>query len=206
MDCVVMRERRHRSGAARDPAAARTGEQYMSPLRVAIVGFGKIATRPARAGDCRDRGRGTGRGRRPQCRRCRACRMRRRWTIVAGWPRRSMPWRSARRRRCVSAQAAIALAAGKHVMLEKPPGATVAEITPLLAAAQAAQRTLFTAWHSRLCAGGRASAAIAGGPEDQLGHASPGRKTCGSGIPGRPGSSSPAASACSIPASTRCRS
>ena len=47
------------------------------------------------------------------------------------------------------AQAAIALAAGKHVMLEKPPGATVAEITPLAAAARAAQRTLFAAWHSR---------------------------------------------------------
>ena len=47
------------------------------------------------------------------------------------------------------AQAAIALAAGKHVMLEKPPGATVAEITPLSAAARAAGRTLFTAWHSR---------------------------------------------------------
>jgi D-galactose 1-dehydrogenase len=47
------------------------------------------------------------------------------------------------------AQAAIALAAGKHVLLEKPPGATVAEITPLSAAAQAAGRTLFTAWHSR---------------------------------------------------------
>jgi D-galactose 1-dehydrogenase len=47
------------------------------------------------------------------------------------------------------AQAAIALAAGKHVLLEKPPGATVAEITPLSAAARAAGRTLFTAWHSR---------------------------------------------------------
>jgi len=48
-----------------------------------------------------------------------------------------------------SAQAATALAAGKHVLLEKPPGATVAEIGPLVAAARAAGRTLFTAWHSR---------------------------------------------------------
>jgi D-galactose 1-dehydrogenase len=47
------------------------------------------------------------------------------------------------------AQAATALAAGKHVMLEKPPGATVAEITPLVTAARAAQRTLFATWHSR---------------------------------------------------------
>lgn len=47
------------------------------------------------------------------------------------------------------AQAAIALAAGKHVLLEKPPGATVAEIAPLAVAARAAGRTLFTAWHSR---------------------------------------------------------
>jgi D-galactose 1-dehydrogenase len=47
------------------------------------------------------------------------------------------------------AQAAMALAAGKHVMLEKPPGATVAEIRPLVTAATAAQRTLFATWHSR---------------------------------------------------------
>jgi D-galactose 1-dehydrogenase len=33
--------------------------------------------------------------------------------------------------------------------LEKPPGATVAEILPLLTAARAAQRTLFATWHSR---------------------------------------------------------
>jgi len=46
-------------------------------------------------------------------------------------------------------QAAIALAAGKHVLLEKPPGATVAEVMPLQAAAQKSRRTLFTAWHSR---------------------------------------------------------
>ena len=47
------------------------------------------------------------------------------------------------------AQAAMALAAGKHVMLEKPPGATVGEIKSLVCAATAAQRTLFATWHSR---------------------------------------------------------
>ncbi|KJC40373.1 galactose 1-dehydrogenase [Bradyrhizobium sp. LTSP885] len=47
------------------------------------------------------------------------------------------------------AQAMTALAAGKHVLLEKPPGATVAELTPLIAAAQQAGRTLFATWHSR---------------------------------------------------------
>ena len=39
-----------------------------------------------------------------------------------------MPSRSARRPRCASAQAAAALKAGKHVLLEKPPGATVSEL------------------------------------------------------------------------------
>jgi D-galactose 1-dehydrogenase len=48
-----------------------------------------------------------------------------------------------------SSLAAMALAAGKHVMLEKPPGATITELSPLLTAAHAAQRTLFAAWHSR---------------------------------------------------------
>jgi D-galactose 1-dehydrogenase len=47
-------------------------------------------------------------------------------------------------------QAAIALAAGKHVLLEKPPGATLSEIGPLLTAAVAARRTLFATWHSRV--------------------------------------------------------
>ena len=48
-----------------------------------------------------------------------------------------------------SAQAAIALAAGKHVMLEKPPSASVGELDPLIAAAAHAGRTLFATWHSR---------------------------------------------------------
>ncbi|WP_439374391.1 Gfo/Idh/MocA family protein [Bradyrhizobium sp. DASA03120] len=47
------------------------------------------------------------------------------------------------------AQAAAALAAGKHVMLEKPPGTGVAELDPLIAMATDAKRTLFATWHSR---------------------------------------------------------
>ena len=47
------------------------------------------------------------------------------------------------------AQAALALAAGKHVMLEKPPGASVSELDPLIATAARAGRTLFATWHSR---------------------------------------------------------
>lgn len=46
-------------------------------------------------------------------------------------------------------QAAAALAAGKHVMLEKPPGLGVAELDPLIAMATDARRTLFATWHSR---------------------------------------------------------
>jgi D-galactose 1-dehydrogenase len=48
-----------------------------------------------------------------------------------------------------SAQAAAALKAGKHVLLEKPPGATVSELAPLVAAARERGRTLFATWHSR---------------------------------------------------------
>jgi D-galactose 1-dehydrogenase len=48
-----------------------------------------------------------------------------------------------------SALAARALQAGKHVLLEKPPGATVSEFEPLIATARQTGRTLFTAWHSR---------------------------------------------------------
>ena len=48
-----------------------------------------------------------------------------------------------------SAQARLALEARKHVMLEKPPGATVSEIAPLLAVAQGARKSLFATWHSR---------------------------------------------------------
>jgi D-galactose 1-dehydrogenase len=48
-----------------------------------------------------------------------------------------------------SAQARLALEAKKHVMLEKPPGATVSEIAPLQAVAKAAGKSMFATWHSR---------------------------------------------------------
>jgi D-galactose 1-dehydrogenase len=47
------------------------------------------------------------------------------------------------------ALAAAALRAGKHVLLEKPPAATVSELTLLSAIAGEARRTLFATWHSR---------------------------------------------------------
>ena len=49
--------------------------------------------------------------------------------------------------------AARAIAAGRHVMLEKPPGATLAEVAALEAMAKAAGVTLFTTWHSRMAEG-----------------------------------------------------
>jgi D-galactose 1-dehydrogenase len=42
-----------------------------------------------------------------------------------------------------------ALAAGKHVLLEKPPTATTSELVDLQRAADRTGRTLFTAWHSQ---------------------------------------------------------
>lgn len=47
------------------------------------------------------------------------------------------------------ADAAAAIAAGKHVMLEKPPGATLSEVHALEALAKARGVTLFATWHSR---------------------------------------------------------
>lgn len=49
--------------------------------------------------------------------------------------------------------ASAALAAGRHVMLEKPPGATLAEVQRLEAMAAAAGRTVFATWHSRMAPG-----------------------------------------------------
>ena len=68
--------------------------------------------------------------------------------------------------RFAAAQAAIA--AGRHVLLEKPPGATVAEVHALEALAEAAGVTLFATWHSRFAAG-------VAGAKDWLSTRRPGR-------------------------------
>ncbi|SAK78681.1 Gfo/Idh/MocA family protein [Caballeronia ptereochthonis] len=47
------------------------------------------------------------------------------------------------------AQALAALEAGRHVMLEKPPGASVSEVEALHDIARACGCTLFASWHSR---------------------------------------------------------
>ncbi len=49
--------------------------------------------------------------------------------------------------------AAQALARGIHVFLEKPPGATLAEVAALNEQARKTGATLFAAWHSRFAAG-----------------------------------------------------
>lgn len=49
--------------------------------------------------------------------------------------------------------AAKAIAAGRHVMLEKPPGATLAEVFALADMARKAGVTLYTTWHSRMAKG-----------------------------------------------------
>ncbi|MFK8081869.1 MAG: Gfo/Idh/MocA family protein [Granulosicoccus sp.] len=49
--------------------------------------------------------------------------------------------------------AAKAIAAGRHVMLEKPPGATLAEVHALERKASDAGVVLFATWHSRMAAG-----------------------------------------------------
>ena len=46
--------------------------------------------------------------------------------------------------------AEAALLAGRHVMLEKPPGATLAEVHALQALADSKRLTLYTTWHSRM--------------------------------------------------------
>lgn len=51
------------------------------------------------------------------------------------------------------AAARAAIAAGRHVFLEKPPGATLSEVVDLARTADAAGVTLFASWHSRYASG-----------------------------------------------------
>ena len=51
------------------------------------------------------------------------------------------------------ALAARSIAGGLHVLLEKPPGATLAEVEALRSQAARAGRTVFAAWHSRFASG-----------------------------------------------------
>lgn len=50
-------------------------------------------------------------------------------------------------------QARIALSRGKHVLLEKPPGATLSEVEDLITVAGEQGVSLFAAWHSRFAPG-----------------------------------------------------
>ena len=52
-----------------------------------------------------------------------------------------------------AAMARAALEADRHVMLEKPPGATMAEVAALARLAETRGLTLFASWHSREAAG-----------------------------------------------------
>jgi L-arabinose 1- dehydrogenase len=63
------------------------------------------------------------------------------------------------------AQARAALAAGKHVMLEKPPGASVAEVGVLADFAREKGVSLFASWHSRHAPGVEAARAWLAGKE-----------------------------------------
>ena len=62
-------------------------------------------------------------------------------------------------------QAVAALAAGKHLMLEKPPGSTVAEVQALARLAESRGVTLFATWHSREAAAVEAARAHLAGAE-----------------------------------------
>ena len=57
-----------------------------------------------------------------------------------------------------------ALSHGKHVLLEKPPGATLSEIDDLVDMAAREGVSLFATWHSRFASGVRAGARLARQP------------------------------------------
>lgn len=66
--------------------------------------------------------------------------------------------------------AAACLRAGRHVMLEKPPGATLAEVHALERLARDAGVTLFATWHSRMAKGVQAAKAALVGKTVKTAH------------------------------------
>ena len=177
----------------------------MSPIRVAIAGVGKIARdqhvpsiaanprlrtggdreppRPHRGRSGLSRHRIAARkGRGPRCRGA---------LHAARAATRRGTFRASRRQACAARKAARRDA----VRTRRPRGAG-------RKAARLPVRHLAFA----LCRRRRRRKGLAGRPHDPLGRASTGRRMCADGIPDRPGSGSRAASACSIRASTRCRS
>ncbi|SLN33006.1 Gfo/Idh/MocA family protein [Pseudooctadecabacter jejudonensis] len=66
--------------------------------------------------------------------------------------------------------AAACIRAGRHVMLEKPPGATVAEVHALQAMAEEAGVVLFATWHSRMAKGVAAAKAALTGKTIETAH------------------------------------
>lgn len=61
--------------------------------------------------------------------------------------------------------AQFSLEQGWHVLLEKPPGATLAEVVALRESAEERELTLFTAWHSRFAPGVEAARSWLSGRE-----------------------------------------
>lgn len=66
--------------------------------------------------------------------------------------------------------AAEAILSGRHVMLEKPPGATLAEVQELEAMAAQAGVTLFATWHSRKAKGVQVARAALADKTVEQGH------------------------------------
>ena len=127
----------------------------MKPTTIAIIGVGKISHDQhlpviAKSPDFELVGLVSQRGIAEQRR---AERSRRPAELYAAMPDMTR-WRSARRRIVRHSIAREALAAGKQVMLEKPPTPTVAEIArPRPHTPAPRQRVIFSTWHSQYNAG-----------------------------------------------------
>ena len=104
------------------------------------------------------------------------------------------------------AYAEAALKAGRHVMLEKPPGATVAEVQALAALAAAQGVTLLRHLAQPHGPRGGARHGLAGGQDRHPRPHHLARGCAANGTRGRTGCSNPAAWASSTPASTPSRS